>query len=239
VICLVGAFIYASGICVLTRAALGISPISSVPYVFTFVTGLTLGTCTMVLNAVLIIAQKLVFGRDFTAKIIGMQIGISLVFSVFIDLGIWLFGWFAPATYPGRLLYLLFGCGVLALGMSMVVMANFVVLPGEGAVKCIVKYTGWEFGTAKVTFDSSMVTLAVVTSLVTMGRVQGVREGTVIASILIGTFSKFIMRRFKGRMDLYLGYGTADRTTVAAGTGARRDKAPFAEMIPNNTEVLE
>lgn len=237
---MVGAFIYASGVCVLTRAALGISPISSVPYVFTFVTGLTLGTCTMFLNVILIVTQKLVFGRDFTWKTIGMQIGISLVFSVFIDLSIWLFGWFAPATYPGRILYLLFGCGVLAIGMSMVVMANFVVLPGEGAVKCIVRYTGWEFGTAKVVFDSSMVTTAVVVSLLTMRRVEGVREGTVIASILIGTFSKFIMRRFKGRMDLYLGYGAAGRTADADGTGAeQREEAPFAEMIQNNTEVLE
>ncbi|MPM89217.1 hypothetical protein SDC9_136325 [bioreactor metagenome] len=218
----------------MTRAALGISPITSTPYVFTFVTGLTLGTCTMVLNVILIAVQKLVFGKDFTLKTIGMQIGISFIFSGFIDLSIWLFGGFAPATYPGKLLYLIFGCAVLAFGMSLVVMANFVVLPGEGGVKCVVKYTRWEFGTAKVVFDITMVSIAVITSLVTMGRVTGIREGTVIASILIGTFSKMFMRRFKSRIDVFLGY--AEVKTDAGGSG---ENAPLADSISNNTEVLE
>lgn len=238
-VCLIGSFIYASGVCIMTKAALGISPITSTPYVVTLVTGLTLGTCTMILNVLLIAAQKLVFGKDFTVKTIGMQIGISLIFSVFIDLSIWLFGWFQPATYPGRLLYLVFGCAVLAAGMSLVVMANFVVLPGEGGVKCVMKYTGWEFGTAKILFDCTMVTTAAIVSLVTLGRLAGVREGTVIASILLGTFSKFIMRRFKGRIDRFLGYEAASTAAVSEAGAVQREVASLADAIPNSTEVLE
>jgi uncharacterized membrane protein YczE len=204
VVCLVGAFIYATGVCVLTRSALGISPISSVPYVASLLSGWTLGTYTMLLNVVLILVQKLMLKKGFTVRDIAMQIGISIVFSFFIDLNIFFFGWYFPQTYSEKMAYLLFGCVVLAVGMSLVVMANLVVLPGEGVVKCVVKYVHCEFGTAKVAFDCCMVACAAVLSLTFSHRVEGIREGTLISAILIGTFSKFIMRRYKDRIDRFL-----------------------------------
>lgn len=155
-------------------------------------------------NAILIAMQKLVFRKGFSIKDIILQVGISIVFSVFIDLSIYLFGWFVPQTYVGRMMYLIFGCAVMATGMSAVVIVNFTVLPGEGAIKCIVKYTGWEFGTAKIIFDSSTIAAAVFLCLIAIGSLEGIREGTLISALIIGTFSKFIMRRFKPCLDRLL-----------------------------------
>jgi len=215
-VCLIGAFIYASGVCVLTRAALGISPISSFPYVMSSVTTLSLGTCTMGLNLILIAIQKLALGRKFTLRICLMQFALSLVFSVFIDLNIALFGSFRPSSYPGKLAYLLFGCAVLAVGMALVVMADFVLIPGEGAARCIQTWIGKEFGTAKIVFDCSMVVCAVVTSLIFLRRVEGVREGTVIAAVLIGTFARVFMRHVKGPLSRFLGTGQSDTVNESA-----------------------
>lgn len=203
-ICLIGSFIYASGICVLTRASLGISPISSVAYVASLIWGFSLGVCTMGFNAILILVQKMVFRKGFSIKDILLQIGISIIFSVFIDLSIYLFGWFVPQTYIGRMIYLIFGCAVMAAGMSAVVIVNITVLPGEGAIKCIVRYTGWEFGVAKILFDSSIIAIAVVICFITVGKLEGIREGTFIAALIIGTFSRFIMRHFKLYLDRFL-----------------------------------
>ena len=176
----------------MTRAALGISPISSLPYIVSLL-GLSLGICTMVFNVILIATQKIALKKDFTTVDIAMQTTLSLVFSVFIDLSIFLLGWFTPQTYFGKLAYLLFGCAVLALGVSLVVTANFAILPGEGVAKVIAKLLKLEFGTGKIIFDSACVVLALAASLLCHGKIEGIREGTVIAALLIGTFSKFIM----------------------------------------------
>jgi len=204
-VCLAGAFIYASGVVVVTKAELGISPISSAPYALTFVINQSLGACVMWLNVLLIMIQKLVMKREYTFKVLILQVAISIVFSLFIDLSMILWGGFAPQFYLGKIAYLLFGCFILALGMSLVVMANFVVLPGEGAVKCIAKIFRLEFGTAKIVFDCTMVAMALFISLVFLDQIAGVREGTVISAFMIGTNSRWVMGHSKSQLEIFLG----------------------------------
>lgn len=201
----------------MTRASLGISPITSLPYVCSLLWGLSLGTYTMVFNVLLITAQKLVLKKDFTTKDIAAQTILSLVFSAFIDLSIFLFGRFMPQAYPGKMLYLLFGCMVLALGVSMVVIANFAILPGEGAAKVIARLLKREFGTGKIIFDSSCVLFSSIFSLIGFGKIIGIREGTIIAALLIGSFSKIIMRFIRPWLERFLNPDT-DRNKVSAPT---------------------
>lgn len=222
----------------MTRSALGISPISSFPYVTALLTGLSLGICTMAFNVPLIAIQKLVLRRDFTIKEMIMQAVLSLVFSAFIDLSIFLFGWFTPQSYIGRLAYLLFGCVVLALGVSMVVMANFAILPGEGAAKVIARVLKKEFGTGKIIFDCSCVVLAIVLSLIGLGRIEGIREGTVIAALLIGTCSKFIMRFLRPPLQRFLGYDKPEEPVPAAEADANELEIK-AEIQTMELEVSE
>ncbi len=60
-------------------------------------------------------------------------------------------------------------------------------LPGEGAVIALCHVTGGaEFGKVKVIFDWTLVALAAISSLLLMGRLEGVREGTVISAFLVG-----------------------------------------------------
>ena len=85
-VCLAGSFIYAAGITVVKVCNLGISPITSAPYAFSFVVGQTLGTCTMYLNAILYIIQKLVLKKEYTLRRFLTQFILSAVFAVLIDL---------------------------------------------------------------------------------------------------------------------------------------------------------
>ena len=82
------------------------------------------------------------------------------------------------------------GCGVLALGMCLVMLADFVVLPAEGAVMAITKASRAKFGTVKVCFDGSMVAVTALLTLTFQGQVAGVGAGTVIAVLLIGTLAR-------------------------------------------------
>ena len=176
-VCLAGSFIYAAGITVVKVCNLGISPITSAPYAFSFVVGQTLGTCTMYLNAILYIIQKLVLKKEYTLRRFLTQFILSAVFAVLIDLTGILFGGFVPQSYGTRLIYLVFGCFVLAVGVCGVVMSNF---------------------------DCSMVALALVISLIFLGRIEGVREGTLISAVMIGWFARYVGRFLGPRLALVL-----------------------------------
>lgn len=79
---------------------------------------------------------------------------------------------------------------LVAVGVSMEVKAGVVVLAGEGVVLAICKVFPVKFGNMKVGFDVTLVATACVLSLLFTGRLQGVREGTVAAALLVGQIAK-------------------------------------------------
>lgn len=60
----VALFIMSFGVSLVTRSLLGTSPISSVPYVWSLNTVLSMGTYIIILNGILIAAQLVMLGRD-------------------------------------------------------------------------------------------------------------------------------------------------------------------------------
>ena len=100
-----------------------------------------------------------------------------------------------PELYPVKLISLLIGCVILGFGVYMEVLADVVMLPGESFVRAIVLTWKTNFGNTKVAFDASMTIIAGVLSLFFFHKLQGVREGTIIAALLVG----FIARLF-GRL---------------------------------------
>lgn len=78
----------------------------------------------------------------------------------------------------------------MAAGVSLEVKAGGVVLAGEGVVLAICKVLPAKFGYMKVVFDVTLVVTACILSLVFTGRLQGVREGTVAAALMVGLIAK-------------------------------------------------
>ncbi len=189
---LIGAFIYATGITIVKMCYLGMSPVTSVPYVISLISGITLGSCTVYYNFVFYLIQKLVMKKEYTLKKFIIQVVLSFIFGVMIDLTGVLFGGFIPEQYLIRICYLIFGCFVLAAGMTGVVLSDFGILPAEGTALCIKKITGMNFGYCKIALDVISVIVAVILSLVFLGSVEGTREGTLISALLVGFFAKQI-----------------------------------------------
>ncbi len=69
-----------------------------------------------------------------------------------------------------------------------------VMLPGESFVRAVVFRWKTEFGITKICFDVSMAVIAAVLSFVLAGRLDGVREGTVVAALLVGFIARTIRR---------------------------------------------
>lgn len=204
IVCLIGSFFYASGVTLVAVCNLGISPIMSAPFAFSVVTGDSLGTCSQYLNMLLYVVQKIIRGKDYDLKTFIIQLILGSVFAVLIDFTGMLFGGFVPQGYVFRIVYLLFGCFVLAFGVTGVVMSGFGMLAGEGVAVGIQKHTKFEFGTCKIIFDCSMVALSIIISLVFLPEIVGVREGTLISAISIGWFAKKIGPFMKTRIMKFL-----------------------------------
>lgn len=191
IIFLIGLFVNSLGVSLITKANLGTSPISSIPYVLSLNFPLTLGNFTIIFSLLLIFLQLLILRKNFKPEYY-LQIPVSILFGYFIDFIMILMAFVQPESYPSKIIYLLIGCVILGFGVYIEVLADVVMLPGESFVRAIVQTWNREFGSTKVCFDVSMAVIAAVLSFVLAHRLDGVREGTVIAALLVS----FITRQF-------------------------------------------
>ncbi len=192
----VALFVNALGIAFITRAALGTSPITSVTYVLSMFTPFTIGEWTIMLNILFVVLEPFMMTRQDLKEDLRMfllQIPISFCFGIFIDICMhYILFWLNPATYPSMIIALLIGCVILAVGIALEVKANAAMMSGEYFVKVITKRFRGEFGYIKLGFDVTLVALACLLSLIFMSGVYGVREGTVVAALIVGPIVHFV-----------------------------------------------
>ena len=191
---LAGVLINSFGVALITRAALGTSPISSLPYVLSFRFPVTLGQFTFAMNLFFILGQVLLLRRHFQ-PIQLLQVAVNAVFSAFIDVSMGLLSWLEISSLPMAVLVLVLGCAVLAFGISVEVAPRVLMVPGEGIVQAIAAVTGWRFGNVKVGFDAALVATALVLSLLFFHRLQGLGAVTILSALAVGRFVNLYNRR--------------------------------------------
>ena len=192
---IISVFINAYGIAFITKALLGTSPITSVNYVLSMFTPLTMGQWTIIVNLLFVAIEPLMMSRSQLRSDIRMyliQIPITLCFGTFIDLSMTSLSWLNPATYPMQLLSMLAGCVILACGITLEVKADVAMVAGEFFVRVLARRIGGDFGYVKLGFDVGNVILACVFSMLFIGGIHGVREGTVAAALLVGPIVHFL-----------------------------------------------
>ena len=194
VIFLIGLFVNSLGVSLITKASLGTSPISSIPYVLSLSFPFTLGNFTIFFSIFLILLQLLILRKNFKLEHV-LQIPVSIIFGYFIDLTMLLFAWVNPQVYIMKIIYLLIGCLILGFGVYMEVLADVVMLPGESFVRAVVARWETEFGVTKIAFDVSMAVIAAAASFFLARELNGVREGTIVAALLVGFIARTIGKK--------------------------------------------
>lgn len=189
---LVGLFVNGLGVSFITKAGLGTSPITSIPYTLSLGFTPTVGMFTLVFNIFLVILHVILLRRNFQLQNL-LQLPIIALFSFFIDLTMSLLGFMQPETYAMKIVSLIVGCLILGFGVFMEMVANVAMLPGEATVRAVSDVFSTDFGKTKIAFDSSMTVIAAILSFIMFKHLDGVREGTIVAAILVG----FIARLFK------------------------------------------
>ena len=193
IVFLVGVFCVGLGISMITKSGLGTSAVTSLSYVLSFILPISLGTFVFSVNMCMVIAQIMILRKQFQMRML-WQIPAALVFASSIDLFMFLLSPVSPNVYWQRLVILLAGCVIFGLGVALEVAADVIILPAEAICVVISRVYRINFGTVKTALDVSMVAAAVLLSLIFLGGIEGVREGTVITALIVGSISRFFLR---------------------------------------------
>lgn len=187
----VGLLVISLSIGFITKASLGTPPISSIPYSLSLIfPSLSLGNFTIIYSLLLVFLQLVILGKQADKVSLGLQVVISFVFGYFIDFGMVLLGDFSPEIYWERIVCVLIGCFGLAFGVYLQIVADFTMVPGDGfAYALSVRIKKKPYRVVRVCSDVSMIVIAAIIGYIGMGTTGGVREGTVICALLIGTIA--------------------------------------------------
>lgn len=187
----VGLTTMAFGVAFSIKAALGTSPISSVPYVTGAIAGLTIGTTTIIMNTLFVLIQIAILRRQYEWVQL-LQLPAAVLFGMMIDLASYLIRDLNPTAYWQQWIVFLLGIFLVALGVSMEVTARLITTAGEGIVLAICKVAPIKFGNMKMIFDLTLVAISITLSLLFLHHLDGVREGTVAAAVLVGQLARQI-----------------------------------------------
>lgn len=195
---IVGLLLLAFGVAFSVNSNLGVSPVNSLPYVISKITGTDMGTCVVAVFSSYIVIQILLLRGRF--RWINLtQIVFSTVFGFFVDLAKWVVGDFAFPTYPGQLVMLGISILMVAAGICLYMDVELVNMPMEGMTHAVNEtlFPKLPFHEVKVMLDCLVVGIGVVLSLVCLGHLDGIREGTVLCAVLVGKIMKPLQNRLK------------------------------------------
>ena len=192
-------FIISLGASLSIKANLGTSPLICLPYVCSLITKFSVGEVMFVFTLIFILIQVLLLRKDFEKRQY-LQLIIGTVFSGFIDFSMMLVNFINPVGYVNQMVLLLISCVVVAFGVLLEIQTEIVYLPADGVIVAISKVIKKEFPKVKPFVDTSLVIVAAVLSMVFLGYLAGVREGTVISAIIIGPIVKVL----KKYLDSYI-----------------------------------
>lgn len=192
-------FIISLGASLSIKANLGTSPLICLPYVCSLITHFSVGEVMFVFTILFILIQVVLL-RDGFEKRQYLQLIIGTIFSGFIDFSLMLVNFINPVGYISQMLLLLFSCVVVAFGVLLEIQTEIVYLPADGVIVAISKVLKKEFPKVKPFVDTSMVVIAAILSVVFLGYLAGVREGTIISAIIIGPIVKIL----KKHLDSYI-----------------------------------
>ena len=224
---LVGFLIMTLGIAVSVKSDLGVSPVSSIPYTITCITGLDLGLATIVFHVALVVLQIVLLRRAFQAKNL-LQVPVGVLFGAFTTFSVNLLAFIpTPTDVWAQIAMMLVSTVLIAFGIFLYVPADFIPLAGEGAMLAIAQVAKKKFSTVKLVFDISMMVVSLVTCLLVLHGLGSVGIGTVIAAVLVGSELKVLNKAFGAARARVLAIGRAP----ADAAEASEDLTPLQQIM--------
>lgn len=188
---IIGLFIAAMGVALSTKANLGTSPVASVPYSVSLMSGfLSFGGWLNVWSVIQISVQVILLRSKCNPVEIIIQTILAFVYGYLTNFACYLIDGMEVEGYFWQFVCMLGGCFVLALGIWIQLKGNVAMLPGEAMNRAIGTVTGRKYENIKIFFDIAYIFVSAVLGICFLGGLKGVREGSIIAAVLIGNIIK-------------------------------------------------
>lgn len=198
----VGMFILALGLTLNTKANLGVSPIISVPYSISQITGLNFGDLTFVVYAMFVVVQIIIHIRLKNHKRIVsdiLQLPLSLIFTRLLNI----FTVYIPTSQKLgiRFIILTFAIICTGIGAAMSLSMQIVPNPGDGIVQALAERFDKSVGITKNLFDCLNLSITLCISLFIAHQIVGVGIGTVIAVVGVGRVIALFHHIFESKIE--------------------------------------
>ena len=209
---LFGQIILATGLTLSTKVNLGVSPILSIAYCASVITGRAIGDTSLIVYIICIIAEIILHARQdmqpeqrkkvFILDL--LQLPLSLVFTRVMNL----FARFIPT--PSGTLFLRIPLLILAIvcvgvGAAMTLDMRLIANPADGIVQVISDVSGMKLGLTKNIVDISCVILTAIASFTLAHRIIGIHVGTHLAMFgtgrVIAVFNRIMEKHVKWLMS--------------------------------------
>jgi len=188
---LIGLFIASLGVAFSTKAGLGTSPVASVPYSVSLLSSfLTFGGWLNVWSVLQITVQVILLRKNCNVPEIVIQTILAFVYGYLTDFSCMLIGGIVVDTYMQQFLCMMAGCLILGVGIWIQFMGRVAMLPGEAMNRAISTVTGKKYENIKIFFDVLYIAISAIIGMAFLGGLKGVREGSIIAAVLIGNIIK-------------------------------------------------
>lgn len=195
-----GILVLAMGLTLNTKTGLGVSPILSVSYSVSQITGISMGDVTFIQYCIFVAAEFALRGKNRRWYDL-LQLPFSLVFSRLLNVFDRLVA-YDPLTHglASNLLMLALAIGVTGVGITMTVNMRLVPNPGDGIVQALAERIGRDQGFTKNIFDIGCVATTCILCMVAVGHIVGVGVGTIIAMLGVGRAVAVVNYFFKDKM---------------------------------------
>lgn len=194
---LIGLFIASMGVALSTKAGLGTSPVASVPYSISLLNHtLTFGWWLNLWSVIQIVVQVALLRKKCKPMEIIIQTILAFVYGYLTDFSCTLISGVHANSYATQFGLMILSCFVLGLGIWIQLKGNVAMLPGEAMNRAFSEVTGKRYEDIKIFFDVLYIVAAAIIGFFFIGKLEGVREGSIIAALLVGNIIKIYNRLF-------------------------------------------
>ena len=186
----------ATGVALGLKAAVGVGAWDAFSQASSLVTGIKVGTFSMMMNISCVLLQMMLLKRNFK-PLAFLQIGMAILLGVVVNIMFYqVFTRFMIDSYLINLLLFLFSLVVVIIAVSMIMSINFLSFPLEAACMVVAEKTNIKFGTLRQMVDFFCILGAVLIAFIYQ-HPSPVREGTIIGMLLFGPLIARFMIQFK------------------------------------------
>lgn len=195
IIYFLGMLFVSAGIVLCVKCELGISPVSSIPYILDCCFPFSFGTFTMLFHLVNIAVQYVGERKLKNIRVL-MQIPVAFLFGWMIDFikGLMIFS--APNLFI-KIFLLLMSIFFTAFGMHLMIGTNLAQNPPDGTVVMLSCKTGTEMGKVKIAYDTAVTATAVLISLAVLKSMEGFGIATIISAVFVGRILSVLQKIIK------------------------------------------